>query len=472
MTDNPKNSQKIILRSYSCQDIFDESSKWNAVHKDMPRGSFFKTLFVLTPFGTLLNRNNFSSFTFKDSAMTFSRSSLWSSLALCTIVSLVFSACGSKPTYSVEPVSDESSALDNMKAGEQIANQYIVVFSGVGLQAANMNIDAMTQNLCTSIGIEPSKVMFKYYEAVKGFAAHMTSEQAARLEKDPRVRYVEQDQVVKLDPCIVVNEKAGNLQQAQTTPWGITRVGGAGNGSFSVTGRRAWIIDTGIDLTNSDLNVDVSRSKTFITSGADATSANDRNGHGSHVSGIVAAKNNTIGVVGVAAGATVVAIKVLNGSGSGTNSGVIAGVDWVRTHASAGDVANMSLGGGVSTTLDNAVINAANAGIKFCLAAGNSSANANTSSPARANGTNIYTISAVGTNDVFAYFSNYGNPPVDYAAPGVSIYSLYKNGGTATMSGTSMASPHVAGILMLGAVSANGTATSDPDGTPDPIAHR
>ena len=123
-------------------------------------------------------------------------------------------------------------------------------------------------------------------------------------------------------------------------------------------------------------------------------------------------------------------------------------------------------------TLDTAVRNAASAGVLFSLAAGNESDDANNHSPARANGANIYTVSAIGTTDVFASFSNYGNPPVDYAAPGVSITSCYKGGGYATMSGTSMAAPHVAGILLLGPVVANGTASGDPDGNLVPIAHR
>ena len=106
------------------------------------------------------------------------------------------------------------------------------------------------------------------------------------------------------------------------------------------------------------------------------------------------------------------------------------------------------------------------------LAAANSGANAANFTPARTNGNNIYTISAIDSQDRFASFSNYGNPPIDYAAPGVSVLSTYKSGGTATLSGTSMAAPHVAGILLLGTVKADGFAANDPDGNPDPIAHR
>jgi subtilisin family serine protease len=151
----------------------------------------------------------------------------------------------------------------------------------------------------------------------------------------------------------------------------------------------------------------------------------------------------------------------------------VNGVNYVAANGANGDVANMSLGGtGTNATLEKAVSDAAGKGIKFAIAAGNDGANAANFTPARVNGANIYTISAVDSKDCMPSWSNYGNPPVDYAAPGVSVLSLKRGGGTTTMSGTSMASPHVAGILLLGSVRSNGSASCDPDGNPDPIAHR
>lgn len=165
--------------------------------------------------------------------------------------------------------------------------------------------------------------------------------------------------------------------------------------------------------------------------------------------------------------------RVLNRRGSGTTSGVIAGVNHVASKGKPGDVANMSLGGGVSTNLDNAVINAALKGIFFTVAAGNEATVATSSSPARANGQNIFTISSMDINDNFARYSNYGNPPVDYCAPGVGIKSTFKGGGYASLSGTSMAAPHAAGVLLMtnGFPATSGTVKNDPDGTPDPIIH-
>jgi subtilisin family serine protease len=150
-------------------------------------------------------------------------------------------------------------------------------------------------------------------------------------------------------------------------------------------------------------------------------------------------------------------------------------VNYVGANGEAGDVANMSLAGGVSTALDSAVIAAANMGIYFTLAAGNSGQDASNYSPARANGQNIFTISAIDNTDTLASFSNYGSP-VDYAAPGVSVYSTYKNGGYATLSGTSMAAPHAAGVLLVtNPVVSNvlpntcETVKVDKDSTADPI---
>jgi subtilisin family serine protease len=189
------------------------------------------------------------------------------------------------------------------------------------------------------------------------------------------------------------------------------------------------------------------------------------------VAGTIAAINNNCDVVGVAAGATVVGVRVLDNSGSGSWAGVIAGVDYVAANADAGDVANMSLGGGYSQAVNDAVSNSAATGVNFALAAGNSGVHAVGYSPASTEGTGIYTVSAIDSGDVFAWFSNFGNPPVDCAAPGVGVLSSKRGGGTTTYSGTSMAAPHVAGLLLFGLPNFDGTALDDPDGNADDICH-
>lgn len=185
----------------------------------------------------------------------------------------------------------------------------------------------------------------------------------------------------------------------------------------------------------------------------------------------IVALDNTEGVVGVAAGASVVGVKVLSGRGSGSYSGIIDGVDYVAANAAAGDVANMSLDSGTSTALDNAVKNLADQGVLVALAAGNSSEDARLSSPSRVEHSGVYTVSAMDDTDTFASFSNFGNPPIEYASPGVSILSTYP-GGCNTLSGTSMAAPQVAVILLITGANppTDGTVDSDPDGGADPIA--
>ena len=308
-----------------------------------------------------------------------------------------------------------------------------------------------------------------YQNTIKGAAIKVPEARKARLLRNRNVKRLEEDRKFKIvAPGTKPTRDSNNTSTpAQEIPWGITRIGGAADG----TGKTAWVIDTGIDLNHPDLNVNPKLGFNAF-SGKEGRSTDDGNGHGTHVAGTIAAVDNDLGVVGVAAGATVVPIKVLSSDGSGTTSGVIAGVDHVAANAASGDVANMSLGGGISPILDEAVINAAKQGIKFVLAAGNESDNVNNHSPARVEGTNIYTVSAMASGDRWASFSNFGNPSIDFSAPGVSIKSTWNDGGYRSISGTSMAAPHVAGILLLGNVNTDSTVVGDPDGNPDPIAHR
>lgn len=376
---------------------------------------------------------------------------------------VIFSSCSDRPTDPITSQDKSPAAPTSLSkladAQDRIPDQYIVV-----LNDDVRNVPDAASDMARAHGLSRG---FIYQYTIKGFSATVPPGRLNALERDPRVKYVEPDRVVSIgpEPEARPGGGGGGGSAAQTTPWGITRVGGGA----TYTGTNvAWIIDTGIDLDHPDLNVDVDLSKDFTGS---RNGPNDENGHGSHVAGTVAAVNNSVGVVGVAAGAKVVAVRVLDRRGSGTWSGVIAGVDYVGATAKAGDVANMSLGGGFSQAINDAVI-AASATVKFALAAGNESTNANTRSPASANGPNIYTVSAFASGDTWASFSNYGNPPIDFGAPGVSVYSCYKDGGYTTYNGTSMAAPHVAGLLLWGNINADGTVNGDPDGNPDLVAHR
>jgi subtilisin family serine protease len=192
--------------------------------------------------------------------------------------------------------------------------------------------------------------------AARGFSAVIPAARIEQVRNDPRVKLVEPDYVVQLVfPVEVKARPGGGGSTGQTTPWGITRVGGAGDG----TGKTAWILDTGVDLSNPDLNTTKACHTYFA-----GNSPDDGNGHGTHVAGTIAAKNNSIDVVGVAANAYVCSVRVLGNSGSGTYEGIVNGVNYVAAHGANGDVANMSLGGtGSNATLENAIRDAAAKGI-------------------------------------------------------------------------------------------------------------
>lgn len=390
------------------------------------------------------------------------------SLLAAVILSVVFFQSCNESLVN-EPTSDEIS----LKSAD-VKKSYIVVLKDAeletelaaltGYEAKQGKAKLAAEKIMKRAGITDGELGYVYGSAIKGFSVKIAPGQLKKLLDDPSVSYVEENQVVTLvQPDVKITGKpAPPTPVGQTIPWGITRV----NGGVSGVGKTAWIIDTGIDLDHPDLTVNTALGKSFVVG---ITSPDDDNGHGSHCAGIVGAKNNTVGVIGVAAGATLVPVKVLNKRGSGTYDAIIAGVNYVASAGKAGDVANMSLGGSVSTALNTAVINAAATGIKFALAAGNESVSATTKSPASANGANIYTISAMASGDLWASYSNYGNPPVDFCEPGSSIYSTYKSGGYATLSGTSMAAPHAAGILLLGNIRTDSSVKNDPDGNADAI---
>ena len=363
----------------------------------------------------------------------------------------LLAAAAMMPVVAVTPAQAE-------RPGDKIAGSYICVFKN-NISRGNAQAEANR-----SVQAAGAQLKHVYSVALRGFATNASEQGVAHMRaNNPNIAYCEQDQIVTTGPIQAAAPPSGGggVQPAQETPWGIARVNGGGAGSFAT----AWVIDTGIS-THPDLNFDTARSRSFIRD----TSPIDQNGHGTHVAGTIAARDNTIGVIGVAPGAPVVAVRVLDRRGSGSNSGVIAGVDYVAANGRPGDVANMSLGGGVSTALDTAVINAAaSSGVRFALAAGNESDLANNHSPARANGTNVYTVSAFSNGDNWASYSNRGNPPIDYAEPGSAIKSTWLNGAYNTISGTSMATPHLAGILLAGAVRSGGTVKGDPDGNPDVI---
>ncbi len=331
------------------------------------------------------------------------------------------------------------------------------------------------QKLLEQGGLTNIKIRQVFSNSIKGVSMNLDEEQLNKLENDRNIKYIEKDRYVLLaPPC--GTKKGGpcedNEPQGQDIPYGVVRVGGVQN--YSGTGV-AWIIDSGIDIDHPDLNVDHERGyrapevAPFLLEHP----FDDDNGHGTHVAGIIGAINNDIGVLGVAPGATVIPVKVLGENGYGWWSDIIAGIDYVAANAKPGDVANLSIGGVTVDAVDDAVIAASGKGIWFVIAAGNNADDANLYSPSRTNGDLIITISAMDENDQWASFSNFGNPPIDYVAPGVMINSTSTNGTYRLNSGTSMAAPHAAGVILLGGTPGTDGSfvNGDPDGNPDKVIY-
>ena len=375
---------------------------------------------------------------------------------LLTMMGAILLACsGVVLAESTTPTTSQSDSPKKTEK-EKISGSYIVVLND------NEDPDQVVEKKKQEIG--DLKVKHVYKNALKGFTVEIPDQEASKLRDNPEVKYVEQDQVATAtaqndNPNDSAKRKrhkrkhrsggGGTTPPAQQLPWGIDKIDAdlsstlAGNGSGTVDGVKAYIIDTGIYTTHPDLNVSTTDGVSYVN---DGHGINDCAGHGTHVAGTVAAKDNAYYVVGAAPGAQLVSVRVLDCQGLGTYSNIIAGVDWVTQHAAGTPaIANMSLGGGLSQALNEAVAKSAAAGIFYSLAAGNDGAGACNSSPAAA-GVNdgVMTVGATDSSDHAASWSNYG-PCVDIWAPGVSILSTRNGGGTTTMSGTSMASPHVGG---------------------------
>jgi aqualysin 1 len=310
-----------------------------------------------------------------------------------------------------------------------VSGRYIVVFKP-GTPAAEMNAAA---EHARGLG---GQVDFVYEAALSGFAGNFPEQAIFGLSHNPNIEFIEADQEITIDTT-----------QSPAT-WGLDRIdqrnlplNNTYNYNFTGTGVTAYIIDTGIRITHTEFGGRASSGRDFVDND---TNADDCHGHGTHVAGTVG--GNTYGV---AKGVSLVAVRVLNCSGSGTTSGVIAGIDWVTSqHTTGKAVANMSLGGSPSTALDNAVRNSIADGVVYAIAAGNSNRSACNFSPART--AEAITVGATTSTDARASYSNKGSC-LDLFAPGSSITSAWitSNTATNTISGTSMATPHVAGVAAL-----------------------
>ncbi|GAB1065424.1 MAG: S8 family peptidase [Shewanella algae] len=356
-------------------------------------------------------------------------------------IAIAVAAALSSPLVLAQDYQAQLHAVNPAKA---IKDQYIVVFNtpavinlndpnGVSAYASSMGA-----RLANEHGIE---VRQNFGNSLNGVLVKANAAQIQSLLKDPNIKYVEQDQRVSIEPMV---EAAGDQGGAT---WGLDRIDQRDlplnsnyHYDYDGSGVTAFVIDTGVRNTHNEFGGRASSGYDFIDNDNDSS---DCNGHGTHVAGTIGGST-----YGVAKNVNIVGVRVLNCSGSGTNSGVISGINWVKNNAQGPSVANMSLGGGASQALDDAVNAAVAAGISFVVAAGNDNSNACNYSPARA--TNAVTVGSTTSTDSRSSFSNYGTC-LDIYAPGSSITSAWYNSNSATntISGTSMASPHVAGVAAL-----------------------
>jgi subtilisin family serine protease len=340
-----------------------------------------------------------------------------------TVLAMTAATAGSFSFASAAAAAPAQGTVLGAGVDGAVKDSYIVVLK----DGSKTSTDALAGKVGGSVSA-------RFDSTVKGFSGKMSATSARRLAADPAVAYVEQDRIVKVEAT-----------QTGAT-WGLDRIDQPAlplNGSYTygpASNVTAYIIDTGVRMTHSEFGGRARSGYDFVSKDSDAT---DCQGHGTHVAGTVGGAT-----YGVAKDVKIVGVRVLDCQGSGSYSQIIAGVDWVTKNAVKPAVANMSLGGSAGSTLDEAVKKSIASGITYAVAGGNDSANACTKSPARL--PEAITVGATDTKDARASFSNFGSC-LDLFAPGVSILSSANSGNTGTtkMSGTSMASPHVAGAAAL-----------------------
>lgn len=357
------------------------------------------------------------------------------------LAALAIAAAASAVTLSVTPAQAAEGTIQLADSRNAVPGSYIVVLDNDHRAGPLETITREVLNTAHELtGQYGGAITSTFSSALTGYAAQLSEEQARRIAADPDVSYVQQ------------NQRLHALGTQQRPPsWGIDRIDQRDlplDASYtypSAAGVTAYVIDTGVRISHSDLKGRASHGFDAIDGDNDAT---DGNGHGTHVAGTIAGAAH-----GVAKDANIVGVRVLDNQGSGTTAQVVAGIDWVTKNHTGPSVANMSLGGTADRALDDAVRRSIESGVTYSVAAGNGNIiglpeDAGTKSPARVQ--EAITVSATDNTDSKAFWANYGDV-VDVFAPGVDITSSWNTGDDATnkISGTSMAAPHVAGAAAL-----------------------
>jgi subtilisin family serine protease len=394
---------------------------------------------------------------------------------------LLFSSCSEQNQQEIAKI-ETPDLFETVKA-MPIEDQYIVVLHENQLsfridendyEGSQLMMRQEVAGIFREYRIDDDNLERVYSLALTGFCARMDQTKLKLIQDDPRVKYVEQDRMGSLGkpvdkPPFKVNEDLGT--NTQLIPWGIIRVGGP----FEYSGRNSvFVIDTGIQLDHPDLNVNTQKGFDAYNPKKKDWNMDDEHGHGTHVAGTIGALDNNFGVVGVVPGVSVVPVKIFFGPRANyTFSGMIAGIEHVGVRGIPGDVANLSFGGfDSSTALDEAVLRVSEKRrIWMVIASGNSRLPATSFSPARVKGKYTITVSAFDSRDRYAWFSHYGEP-IKFGAPGVSVLSTWAGNRYRTETGTSMATPHVAALRLLGDIESDGFVLNYPISPSDPIAFR
>ncbi len=395
------------------------------------------------------------------------------------IFSFLFYSCEKDSNETIDTAVETEDTELAVGADQAIPGEYIVIYKeDKSLSGKSAKMESKSREMLSKHAISEDNIQQIYSRAIQGFAVkNLSVKQADELKNNPEVAYIEPNYIQQLDidmgkpvntiPKDSQNEGETNrttnnvqLSNGEFLPWGVNRVGRS-NGS----GRTCWIIDSGI-APHPDLNIDTGRSRSFV-----GGSWQDQNGHGTHVAGTVAGRNNGSGVIGVAYDATVVSVRVLNAQGSGSTAGILAGVDYVANNASNQDTWNYSVGfrnRSTSQSIDNAFMNL-EVTTYGAMAAGNSNDDTQFYSPQRLQTNNSWCVGNMTNVDAPASSSNFGSS-VDRWAPGTAVWSTWLNGQFNNISGTSMASPHVAGILLLRGNSTGTDGSVTKGGSTAPIA--